>query len=242
MTRSTKTQSILIQSSQTLALMPKRFVLSQQPLLALQRLLCGSPAFAVNKEMVQLQTQVQQLQDAVARLQQSNDERMGVMKDLIQQSADSVNRMSVTLDCACRSRCRPSRRRRAAKIDQVSGQIQSLNDSLDEIKARLGSLQKLLQDVQGQQQSMNANMQNQPQPGRLQGADSSPAPAPQLPSATSPSAHRAKGQALRRTSLLRRIRSVRALQALHRPTISTRPPSATTWPRNTRLRPPSSAT
>src|SRR5271154_4305707 len=61
-------------------------------------LLCSSPAFAVSKDMVQLQTQIQQLQDAVARLQQSNDERMGVMKDLIQQSADSINRMSVTLD------------------------------------------------------------------------------------------------------------------------------------------------
>src|SRR5882757_1498614 len=54
-------------------------------------------AFAPNKEMVQLQTQVQQLQDAVARLQQSNDERMGVMKDLVQQSADAVNRLSVGL-------------------------------------------------------------------------------------------------------------------------------------------------
>ncbi len=40
-------------------------------------LICSSPAFAVSKDMVQLQTQIQQLQDAVARLQQSNDERMG---------------------------------------------------------------------------------------------------------------------------------------------------------------------
>src|SRR6266700_1132904 len=61
-------------------------------------LFCGSPAFAVNKDMVQLQTQVQQLQDAVARLQQSNDERMGIMKNLIQQSADSINKMAVTVD------------------------------------------------------------------------------------------------------------------------------------------------
>src|SRR5260370_23428801 len=60
-------------------------------------LLCSSPAFAVNKEMVQLQTQVQQLQDAVARLQQSNDERMRVMKDLITQSADAVNKMSINM-------------------------------------------------------------------------------------------------------------------------------------------------
>ena len=54
--------------------------------------------FAVSKDMVQLQTQIQELQDAIARLQQSNDERMGVLKDLVQQSADSVNRMSVTID------------------------------------------------------------------------------------------------------------------------------------------------
>src|ERR1700723_1531237 len=58
----------------------------------------SSPAFAVNKDMVQLQTQIQQLQDAVARLQQSNDERMGVMKDLVQQSADSINKMSAVVD------------------------------------------------------------------------------------------------------------------------------------------------
>ena len=31
-------------------------------------LLCATPAFAVNKDMIQLQTQIQQLQDAVARL------------------------------------------------------------------------------------------------------------------------------------------------------------------------------
>ncbi len=53
--------------------------------------------------MIQLQTQMQQLQDAVARLQQSNDERMGVLKDLVQQSADSVNRMGVTMDTLQRS-------------------------------------------------------------------------------------------------------------------------------------------
>src|ERR1700761_3217074 len=59
--------------------------------------LCSTPAHAINKDMVQLQTQIQQLQDAVARLQQSNDERMGVLRDLVQQTADSVNKMSVVV-------------------------------------------------------------------------------------------------------------------------------------------------
>jgi TolA-binding protein len=126
--------------------------------------LCAEPAFAANKDMIQLQTQVQQLQDAVARLQQSNDERMGVLKDLVQQSADSVNKMAVSLD-AVQKQMQTQQEAQGGKIDQVSGQIQSLNDSLDEVKARIGSLEKLMQSVQSQQQSMSANMQNAPSAG-----------------------------------------------------------------------------
>jgi tol-pal system protein YbgF len=142
-------------------------------------LLCSSPAFAVSKDMVQLQTQIQQLQDAVARLQQSNDERMGVMKDLIQQSADSVNKMAISVE-SLQKQMQAQHEAQSTKSDQVSGQIQSLNDSVDEIKARLATLQKLMQDVQGQQQSMSANMQNAPASG------GSPSPAPATPAADTP--------------------------------------------------------
>jgi TolA-binding protein len=122
---------------------------------------CSAPAaFAVSKDMVQLQTQIQALQDAVARLQQSNDERMGAMKDLIQQSADSINKMGANVD-AMRKQLQTQQEAQGGKVDQVSGQIQSLNDSVDEIKARIATLQKLMQDVQSQQQSMSAGM---PQP------------------------------------------------------------------------------
>jgi tol-pal system protein YbgF len=143
-------------------------------------LFCGSPAFAVNKDMVQLQTQIQQLQDAVARLQQSNDERMGVMKDLIQQSADSINKMASTVD-ALHRQLQTQQEAQGGKVDQLSGQIQSLNDSVDEIKTRLGSLQKIMQDVQGQQQSMSANMQNTPQPGGSAPTSNSPVPVNPIP-------------------------------------------------------------
>ena len=119
----------------------------------------ASPAFAVNKEMVQLQTQVQELQDAVARLQQSNDERMGVMKDLVQQTADAVNKMSVVVG-TLQQRMGAQQDAQNAKLDQVSGQIQSLNDSLDELKARLASIDKSIANIQNQQQSINANIQN----------------------------------------------------------------------------------
>lgn len=118
----------------------------------------SAPAFAANRDMIQLQTQVQQLQDAVARLQQTNDERMGVMKDLIQQSADAVNKMSSNMD-DLKKQMLDQQNAQNNKVDQVSGQIQSMNDSIDEVKARIGNLEKLLQNIQNQQQSMSASMQ-----------------------------------------------------------------------------------
>ena len=125
------------------------------PLLLSVSLLAPSHAFAVSKDMIQLQTQIQQLQDAVARLQQSNDERMGVLKDLVQQSADQMNKVAGTVDSLQRQ-TQTQQEAGGGKIDQVSGQVQSLNDSLDEIKARLGRLEKLIQDVQNQQQSLGS--------------------------------------------------------------------------------------
>ena len=126
------------------------------PLLLAVSFVSTSPAFAVSKDMIQLQTQIQQLQDAVARLQQSNDERMGVLKDLVQQSADQTNKVAGTVDSLQRQ-LQTQQEAGGGKIDQVSGQVQSLNDSLDEIKTRLGRLEKLIQDVQNQQQSLGSS-------------------------------------------------------------------------------------
>ena len=46
--------------------------------------LAAMPAFAVNKEIIQLQTQVQQLQEQMTAMQRSFDERMGVMNNLVE--------------------------------------------------------------------------------------------------------------------------------------------------------------
>lgn len=135
------------------------------------------PSYAVNRDMVQLQTQVQQLQDAVARLQQSNDERMGVLKDLVQQTADSVNRMTANMD-ELQKRVAAQSDASGQKVDQVSTQVQTLADSVDELKARLGRMEKLLQDVQNQQQSMNAKLDGGATATSALPATSTPAGAP----------------------------------------------------------------
>jgi tol-pal system protein YbgF len=113
------------------------------------------PAHAVSKEMIQLQTQVQQLQDAMQHLQQTNDERMGVLQHLVEQTADSVNKMSVTVGDLQKKIDRETDGS-AQKLDGVSGQIQSLNDSVDELKSRISRMEKTLQDMQNQAASAAA--------------------------------------------------------------------------------------
>ena len=114
-----------------------------------------TPAFATSKDMVQLQTQVQELADRMAKMQQSFDERMGVMRNLVEQSTDNVNKLAESVQTMQKS-LQQQNADSQAKVDQVSGQIQTLNDSIDELKARLAKASKQLDDLQMQQQNMPA--------------------------------------------------------------------------------------
>ena len=114
-----------------------------------------NPAFGVSKEIIQLQTQVQTLSDQVARLQQSIDERMGVMRNLVEQSADSVNKMSVAVN-ELQQKSQAQSSDTNARLEQVSGQIQSLHDTVDELKARLAKITKQLDDMQQSGQNLAA--------------------------------------------------------------------------------------
>src|SRR5246500_174004 len=95
-----------------------------------------APAWGVNKDMVQLQTQVQQLQEQMTAMQRSFDERMGVMKNLVEQDTDAVNKVANALN-ALQTTLQKQQNEGGSKTDQLSGQIQALNDSVDELKARL---------------------------------------------------------------------------------------------------------
>jgi tol-pal system protein YbgF len=135
-------------------------------------LLCPAPrAHAASKEIIQLQTQVQTLQDMLQRMQQTNDSRMAVMQHLIEQTADNVNRMSQTVNGIQQQL--QSQSENGVNGQQISGQIQSLNDSVDELKSRISRLDKTLQDIQSQLQNVNA----QPA-GGAPGQQAAPGPGP----------------------------------------------------------------
>ncbi len=123
----------------------------------------AGPAAAANKDMIQLQTQVQALQDQVARMQQSIDMNMGVMKNLIEQSADSVNKMNTAVG-DLQQKMQAQSTDSNGRMDQLSGQVQSLHDTVDELKSRLAKVSKQLDDMQQGGQNLAAG-----QPGMTAG-------------------------------------------------------------------------
>jgi tol-pal system protein YbgF len=146
----------------------KKHAISMSLALAGLILFFAQPAPAGTKEqLIQLQTTVQMLQDNMAQMKQSFDERMGVMKDLITQQTDNVNRMSTTVDNLQKS-LQQQNSDSANKVDQVSGQVQALHDSVDELKAFLAKVSKKLDDIQAAQQ----NITNPP--GTTPGAPGTP--------------------------------------------------------------------
>src|SRR5271156_2577136 len=87
-----------------------------------------APAWGASKEMIQLQTQVQQLQEQMTAMQRSFDERMGVMKNLVEQDTDAINKVTLALTAlqtTLQTNLQKQQGDSAAHIDQLSGQIQS---------------------------------------------------------------------------------------------------------------------
>ncbi len=129
-------------------------------------------AHAVSKEMVQLQTQVQQLLDMVQRLQSTMDTRFAVLQNLAQQTADQATQMSSTVN-TLQQKLNTQNEALNGKLDSSSGQVQSLNDSVDELKTRIAKLEKSITDMQSQLQNIQTPPASAPPPGQENGA---PAP------------------------------------------------------------------
>jgi tol-pal system protein YbgF len=114
-----------------------------------------APAYGASKEIIELQTQVGQLQQQMTQMKQSFDERMGVMKNLLEQNTDAANKVTAAIN-ELQASLNKQQQDRTGDVDQISGQIQALNDTMDELKVRLAKLSKQFEDMQAAQQSMAA--------------------------------------------------------------------------------------
>jgi chromosome segregation ATPase len=115
-------------------------------------------AWSADRETVQLESQLEALQDQTTRMQQAFDERVGSMHSLNEKNADAINKVSTTL-----TRLHAALDREQVdysnRMDRISGQIQGLNDTLDELKARLAKVSKQLQDIDRMRQDSKMRTQ-----------------------------------------------------------------------------------
>src|SRR5579863_277725 len=140
------------------------------PLALLSALCLTAPAWGVNKEMIELQTQVEQLQQQMTSMQRSFDERMGVMKNLVEQDTDAINKAAAALNAlqaTLQTNLQKQQGDSTSRLDQLSGQIQSLNDTLDELKVRLAKVSKQLEDMQSTQQNVRPSRRSSRPSNRL---------------------------------------------------------------------------
>jgi len=162
--------------------------LSAAALVALMLSVSASPAFAVAREIIELQTQVQDLVNRVANIQQSMDQNMGALRALMTQDSDAVNKLAQATQ-AMQKILEQQNTGSSAKLDQVSGQIQSVNDTIDELRVRLEKTNQELANIEAQQQKQQQPAAVQPPaPNTAPGDAPSAAPAPGAASAPAPAA------------------------------------------------------
>jgi len=115
------------------------------------------PAEAVNRDMVELQRDVTSLLQGQKDLSTQVTQDNTVIKTLVGQSNDSVNKLSGTMSSLQKS-VQDVQANSGARLDTMSTQVQGLSDNLEEIKSRLGKLNQQLVDLQNTVQSLDAKI------------------------------------------------------------------------------------
>jgi tol-pal system protein YbgF len=115
------------------------------------------PAEAVNRELVDLQRDVTTLLQGQKDLSDRVIQDHTVMKTLVEQSGDNVNKLAATMGSLQKS-VQDVQANSGARLDTMSTQVQGLSDNLEEIKSRLGKLNQQLVDLQNTVQSLDAKI------------------------------------------------------------------------------------
>jgi tol-pal system protein YbgF len=120
-------------------------------------LLGPAPLGAVAREIVELQTSVNQLIQGQQSIQTALTQNQAVEKTLIEQSLDSVNKLSTTMG-SLQKNVEDMQATSGARLDTMSTQVQGVSDNLQELMARVGKLNQQLTDAQNAIQGIDAKL------------------------------------------------------------------------------------
>ncbi|MGC2356829.1 MAG: hypothetical protein WA491_12265, partial [Candidatus Acidiferrum sp.] len=111
------------------------------------------PALAVAREIIELQRDVTTLLQGQKDMQTQMTQDHTVLKTLVEQSSDSVNKLSTTMSGLQKS-VQDVQANSGTRLDTMSTQVQGLSDNLEEIKSRIGKLNQQLVDLQNSVQNI----------------------------------------------------------------------------------------
>ena len=120
-------------------------------------LLGPAPVGAVAREIVELQQSVNQLIQGQKDLQTAMAQNAAVDKTLMEQSMDTVNKMTGTM-MGLQKTVQDMQASSGARLDTMSTQIQGISDNLQETLARMGKLNQQLADAQNAIQGIDAKL------------------------------------------------------------------------------------
>jgi tol-pal system protein YbgF len=154
-------------------------------------LLAPAPVGAVAREIVELQQSVNQLIQGQQALQTQLTQNEAVEKTLIEQSLDSVNKLSGTMNSLQKS-VQDLQANSGARLDSMSTQVQGVSDNLQELLARMGKLNQQLTDIQNSIQGIDSKLSTgapgsspTAMPGALPNAGATPGTLPSAPGGNS---------------------------------------------------------
>jgi tol-pal system protein YbgF len=145
-------------------------------------LLGPAPAGAVAREIIELQTGVTQLIQGQQAMQTAITQNAAVQRTLIEQSLDSVNKLSTSI-AAVQKNTQDFSASSGARLDTMGTQVQGLSDNVADLQARLGKLDQKLTDIQNTLQNVDSKMAAPPPPAAVPAATG---PAPSGGSGASP--------------------------------------------------------
>jgi tol-pal system protein YbgF len=139
-----------------------------------------APAGAVAREIIELQTGVNQLIQGQQAMQTAITQNNAVERTLIEQSLDAVNKLSVSM-AAVQKNTQDFSAASGARLDTMGTQVQGLSDNVADLQARLGKLDQKLTDIQNTLQNVDSKLAA-PAPAAVPPAPSTgPGPGPGAP-------------------------------------------------------------
>lgn len=137
---------------------------------------CSAPAWAVPKEIIALQQQVALLMAEVQDLQKGFNANVAVIKALIGQNADTINKVQLAV-ASLQQTVQTQAANNGQQQGQFGQQFQNLNDAISDLQARVNKMNETLTQIQQQQQTLQAPQQQPQQPAaNAPGAEPGTAP------------------------------------------------------------------